>query len=107
MSAIFEYLSNMQQFVKAHPIISKIEPLQNEKHLILETIKLGPSPISFTYTVPLQMDNENSSILIKTAITKLTKVKMTFKQHQSHESTIIHDEINFNSILPLIDILQK
>lgn len=107
VSLVFESLTNMQKFVSVHPIIFKIEPLENNKYLIHERLKIACIPFSFTYFATVEGDKEKGLITIKATVFKLTKIEMQFQLKEKNNQTFVSETVNFKSPLPVETILKS
>jgi carbon monoxide dehydrogenase subunit G len=104
---VFDYLTDMQKFVSVHPVISKIEPMSGNRYLVHETLKLGPIPLSFTYTVTLESNMQNRTIVIRATVMKLTKIDMSYTLHPMAGCTKVEETIGFRSYLPIKSVMQN
>ncbi len=100
IDSVFDYLTDMQKFVSAHPVISKIDNSGNGSYLVHETLKLGFIPISFTYPVTIEKSNTDKTVSISATVFKLTRIKMKFVLKADGEHTFIEEDIYFKSPLP-------
>jgi carbon monoxide dehydrogenase subunit G len=103
----FEYLTDMQKFVSVHPVISKIDHLDNENYLVHETLQLGFIPFSFSYPVKIEKNKADKIVIIQATVFKLTKIEMKFVLTSDNDFTIIEEEIIFKSLLPVKFIMKK
>lgn len=106
ITLVYEYLTNMQKFVTVHPIIFKIEPLENNKYLVYERVKLGFIPFSFTYFATVEGDKEKGLITIKATVFKVTKIEMRFQLSSKNNQTLVSETVNFKSPLPIEPIMK-
>lgn len=106
VSLVFESLTNMQKFVSVHPIIFKIEPLENNKYLIHERLKIAFIPFSFTYVATVEGDKEKGLITIKATVFKVTKIEMRFQLSSKNNQTLVSETVNFKSHLPVEPIMK-
>lgn len=106
INQVFDYLTNMQKFVSVHPVISQIDNIGNENYVVHETLKLGFIPFSFTYPVNIEKNMDNRIVIIRATVFKLTKIEMKFVLTSDNDFTIIDEEINFKSPLPVKFIMQ-
>ena len=104
---VFDYLTDMQKFVSVHPVISKIELISGNRYLVHETLKLGPIPVSFTYTVTVESNLQNRTVVIRATVMKLTKIDMHYTLTQLSGQTRVEETIHFHSYLPVKSIMQK
>ncbi|MES2589871.1 MAG: SRPBCC domain-containing protein [Bacteroidota bacterium] len=104
---IFDYLTDMQKFVSVHPVITKIELLENNKYLVHETLKFGFLPISFTYYVTIESNLDEKIVIIRATVMKFTKIEMNFKLKTDQEFCIVEEKIQFKSPLPIKRIMQN
>jgi carbon monoxide dehydrogenase subunit G len=107
LTLVYEYLTNMQKFVTVHPIIFKIEPLENNKYLVYERLKLGFIPFSFTYVANVEGDKEKGLIIIKAIVFKVTKIEMRFQLSSKNNQTLVSETVNFKSPLPVETIMKS
>lgn len=98
---VFDHLTDMQKFVSVHPVISQIDPLGSENYLVHETLKLGFVPFSFTYPVTIEKSTLDKTVIIRASVFKLTKIEMKFTLRAEDGCTLIEEEIQFKSPLPV------
>lgn len=104
---VFDYLTNMQKFESVHPVISKIENTSDKTYLVHETLKFGFIPFSFTYPVTIENSISDKIIVIRAKVFKLTKIEMKFVLKADNGYTIIDEEIQFKSPLPIKFIMEN
>lgn len=103
----FDYLTNMKKFVSVHPVIYQIDTIGNENYLVHETLKFAFIPFSFAYPVTIEKSILDKKVTFRATIYKLTQIEMKFILTEDNKFTIIDEEINFKSILPLIFFMQN
>lgn len=104
---IFDYLTDMQKFVSVHPVISKIDKTGDERYLVYETLKFGFIPFSFTYPVTIEKNTIDKVVVIRATVMKMTKIEMKFVLKTDNDHTIIEENIQFRSPLPIKFIMQS
>lgn len=104
---IFDYLTDMQKFVSVHPVITKIDKTNNDSYLVYETLKFGFIPFSFTYSVTIESNFSDKSVIIRATVMKLTKIEMTFVLKAGKDFTVIEETIRFKSPLPVKSTMQS
>jgi carbon monoxide dehydrogenase subunit G len=104
---IFEYLTDMQKFTSVHPVISKIDSLRQNNFLVHETLKLGFIPFSFTYPVTIESNKEQKRIVMLATAMKINKIEMIYDIKEEKRGSVVHEEINFKSILPIKFIIER
>ena len=104
---ILDYLSTAQKFVAVHPIISKMEDLGNNFFLVHETLRLGPLPISFTYKVRIEKNEQAKTVFMKARVFGITNIHMQFNITQQAEGTTIEERIEFKTLFFLKPILKS
>ncbi|MEO7175127.1 MAG: hypothetical protein ABIV51_04755 [Saprospiraceae bacterium] len=104
---IFSYLSDMDKFVKVHPVIYKINTIGDNKYKAYETLKMGFLPITFNYSFTVEADPNTNAILIRATVMKLTTIEMTFTLSHQEGLTDIVETIQFRSVLPVKSIMRK
>jgi len=102
----FDYLTDMQKFVSVHPVIFQIDNTGNESYLVHETLKFGFIPFSFTYPVIIEKNIPDKKVTIRATVFKMTKIEMKFNLKAVNDFTVIDEEINFKSPLPIKFIMQ-
>jgi carbon monoxide dehydrogenase subunit G len=107
LDLVFGYLTDMQKFVSAHPVISQIDNIGSENYLVHETLKFGFILFSFTYPVTIEKNTIDKTVIIRATVFKLTKIEMKFVLRADNDYTIIDEEINFKSPLPVKFIMQS
>jgi carbon monoxide dehydrogenase subunit G len=103
----FDYLTDMQKFVLVHPVISHIDNTGNEGYLVHETLKFCFIPFTFTYPVTIEKNIVDKIVAIRATVFKLTKIEMKFVLKSENDFTIIDEEINFKSPLPIKFFMQS
>ncbi|QHT70769.1 hypothetical protein GXP67_31035 [Rhodocytophaga rosea] len=104
---IFDYLTDMQKFVSVHPVITKINPIENNTYLVYETLKIGFIPISFTYPVTVESNRVEKTITIRATVMRLTNIEMNFIIKEDKAFCIVEETIHFQSPLPLQSIMES
>jgi hypothetical protein len=97
----------MQKFVSVHPVISKIDKTGNDSYLVYETLKLGFIPFSFTYPVNIEKNSDGKVVVIRATVMKVTKIEMKFVLKTDKDHTIVEENIQFRSPLPIKFIMQS
>lgn len=97
----------MQKFVSVHPVISQIDNTGNESYLVHEKLKFGFIPFSFTYPVTIEKSIVDKKVIIRAIVFKMTKIEMKFDLKSENDFTIIDEEINFKSLLPVKCIMES
>jgi carbon monoxide dehydrogenase subunit G len=104
---IFEYLTDMRKFASVHPVISKIESLGQNKFLVYETLKLGFIPFSFAYPVSIESNKEQKKIVMHATVMKINKIEMIYDIKEDKGVSVVNEQINFKSILPIKFIMER
>lgn len=104
---IFECLTNMTKFVSVHPVIDKANYLGKGKYQIFETLKLGFLQISFTYSVIIACNYESKQVVMKAVVMNVVKIEMFFKITEANGYSLVSEELNFNTLLPIKSKMQK
>jgi carbon monoxide dehydrogenase subunit G len=103
---VFDYLTDMRKFVSVHPVIFQIDNTGNENYVVHETLKLGFIPFSFSYPVTIEKNVVDKKVTIRATVFKITKIEMKFNLMAEKGFTIIDEEINFKSSLPIKFIME-
>jgi carbon monoxide dehydrogenase subunit G len=104
---VFDHLTDMQKFVSVHPVISKIDNTSDKNYLVHETLKFGFIPFSFTYPLTIENNISDKIVVIRATVFKLTKIEMKFVLKADSGHTIIDEEIQFKSPLPIKFIMES
>ena len=104
---IFDYLTDMQKFVSVHPVIFQIDRIGNNSYLVHETLKFGFIPFSFTYPVTIEKHEVDKIVIIRATVMKLTKIEMKFVLKTEKDFTVVTENIQFKSLLPVKFIMQS
>lgn len=107
IDAVFSYLTDMQQFVSIHPVITNMDDLGKNHYLVHETLKLGFVPISFTYLAKIDSNFEDKTVIIQATVMKFTKITMTFRLRAKAGFSEIEETIVFKSPFPIKSIMQN
>ncbi len=105
---VYEYLTEAEKFVKAHPIIHKMEPLAaTNAYKVFETVKFGFIPYSFSYKATVNGNKEKNQVSILATVYKMTKIKMIFNLIPTESGCQVEEEILINSPLPIKSFMNK
>ncbi len=104
---IFDHLTDMQKFAAVHPVISKIENVNDDKYLVYETLKFGFIPFSFTYPVQVQKNENKKTVTFQAKVFKIINIEMLFHLKSEGDFTIITENINFKTMLPIKFVMKK
>ena len=104
---ITSYLTNMARFVTVHPVITKMKPLQQNNFLVYETIKAGFLSFSFTYPATVKVNEEGKAITMQATVMKLARITMVFNISECSGGTLIKEDINFHTWLPIKPIMRR
>jgi carbon monoxide dehydrogenase subunit G len=107
IDTVFDYLTNMQKFTSVHPVISKINMVSDGKYLVYETLKFGFIPFSFTYPVTIKFNYDNKTIEIFATVFNVTNIEMNYKLEVANGLTIITENIQIKSFLPIVRIMES
>lgn len=104
---IFEYLTDMQKFLKVHPIITQIDPTCNDSYIIHETLKFLFIPCSFTYPVTIESKPFEKIVIMRATIMKFTKIEITFVLKSYSDFTVVEENIQIQSPFPIQSIIHS
>jgi carbon monoxide dehydrogenase subunit G len=104
---IFDYLTDMQKFAFVHPVISKIEKTSDGMYLVHETLKMGFIPVSFTYPATVEYRPNESIVIIRATVMKLTTIEMAFLIKPESETTVVEEHIKIKSLLPVRKLMES
>lgn len=104
---IFDYLTDMQKYVSVHPVIYRIDKTGDDSYLVYETLKFLFIPFSFKYTVTIENNNVNEVVVMRATVMKWTKIEMKFVLKKECDSTVIDENIEFKSPLPIKFMMQR
>jgi carbon monoxide dehydrogenase subunit G len=104
---IFEYLTDMQKFVSVHPVITQIDEMGNDSYLVHETLNFGFIPFSFTYRISIEKNQFDQIIIIRGIVMKLTKIEMKFALKQDMDFTLVEENIQIKSLLPVKSMMES
>jgi carbon monoxide dehydrogenase subunit G len=102
---VFAYLIDMQKFSNVHPVISKISKTGIDSYLVHETLKFGFIPFSFTYPVKVESNEIEKTVIMKAIVMKMAKIEMHFELKPKGNYTIVSENINFETKLPIKPLL--
>jgi carbon monoxide dehydrogenase subunit G len=104
---VYEHLTDMEKFVKVHPVIYRIDHLSDKDYLIFEKLKFGFIPYSFTYYASVDGNRSEQTVTMKATVMKIIKIEMFYKIKTENDQTLVNETINFKSFLPVKFMMQK
>jgi len=105
-ATVISYLSDMNRFVSVHPVITKMKPVAGNKFIVHETSNAGLLPFSFRYLATVTADYKNKIITMQARVLKLARIHMVFIVSEHNGGSMIKEEINFHSWLPVKGIMK-
>jgi len=103
----FDYLTDMQKFVAVHGVITQIDNKEDGCYCFHETLKFGFIPFSFTYPVTVENNRQDKSITMRATLFKLIKIEMWFALTTDADCTIIEEQIQFSTMLPIKPMMER
>lgn len=107
VDTVFDCLSNMSKFVSVHPVINKINYLEEGKYMIFERLKCGFFFFSFSYPATIESNYAAKKITMKAVVMKLAVIEMCFSIKEMKNYSLVTEEIKFETVLPIQAILKK
>lgn len=107
VETVLEYLTNMDQFVLVHPVITGIDHIKGNNYLVHETLRILFIPLAFTYTVSVQSDVSKNSVLISAMVMGKTAIEMKYVLTGSTSDTMVNETIFFYAPFPVKWMLKK
>lgn len=104
---VFSFLSDMKKFQSAHPVIHNIDYVSKNKYKIHETLKFAFIPFSFTYPATVTYSNKRNQVVMEAIVKKLVHIRIEFNLTENNQTTLVKEEIQFKSILPVQFILKR
>lgn len=104
---VFSYLTDMQKFVSVHPVIYKIELLQNNQYLFFETLRIAFIPCSFSYPGTVEHDSSLQKVTMRAVVMKITKIEIVFHIQTRDNYTFVDEQVSCQSPLPVRFVMEK
>lgn len=104
---VLSYLTDMQLFYKAHPLISKIKILGSRSFVFYETIPIAGFKFHFSYPVIVKVQSKIMSVSLKSVILRLISVQMNFDIEEQHHRCVVHESVRIKSFLPVGFIMKR
>jgi carbon monoxide dehydrogenase subunit G len=105
VKTVGDFLSNPQLFVKIHPAIYKIEPIEGNRYRFFERFDLGIIPYAFSYIGTLNKVSDNQIIMTATVF-GVVKIYLQFDLSASENGTLVTETVVFKSFLPVRFIMK-
>ena len=97
----------MLKFVSIHPVIRKMDRLNEHDYLVHETVNVGPIPISFTYPATVVGSHDRQSVTMRATVLKIARIEMNFLIREIPTETLVEEEVVFACALPVEFIMQR
>ena len=102
---VFEYLTDMQKFVEVHPVIFKMDKINENEYLVYE--KLNYIPFPFKYKAVVEGNQAGDKVFIKATVMKIIHIRMSFDLLEMKEETKITENVDFRSFLPVHPVMRS
>jgi carbon monoxide dehydrogenase subunit G len=104
---VFDHLTDMQHFVKVHPIIYKIKTIGYNKYLIFERLDIFYMIFMVEYEAILRYNKTTNEVWIDAKIMGFLDIKAHFTLSASGHDTIVDEIVNVKSWLPVHFIIKR
>jgi hypothetical protein len=98
---ILDYLGDAQKFAQVHPIIYKIEELDENKYLAFERMPLGLFSIGISYPFSFRKKLAENTIIMYALVMKIAGIEISFEVQQEDGYCLVNEEVKFHSFLPI------
>jgi hypothetical protein len=98
---VFPYLTNTAKFVSVHPVVSNMKYLGDNKYQMFETLKLGVSPISSSYTAFIETCSEAKQVAMTATVMKMNTIKMVFDIIEIPGCAVVKETISIKTKWPV------
>ena len=107
IAVVFQFLTDVQQFVSVHPVIYRMEKTGENQYKVFERLTLGFIPYNFTYTATIENDSTQKTVSMKASVMKVIDIEMRFELSEEKEGTTVNETIHFASFLPIKSLMAK
>lgn len=104
---VFEQFSIAENFAKVHPVIYKMEKMEENNYKVHEKLKFIFIPVKFDYTTTLLPDKEKQMIVMNAVVKKKTKIDLKIVLKEQKGGTLITEEMELTTPLPIKKIFCK
>lgn len=104
---VFDYLTDMQKFVSVHPLITKMDCINQNQYKVYERVDTGLFPYSFTYIANVESNSEKKTVVINAVVMRITKIEMAFVIKQNGNYSEVVETVLINTFLPIKSLLKK
>lgn len=104
---VFDYLVDSKKFVSVHPVIFRMDKLEDNTYLVYEKLKFAFIPVTFKYHATVIADVNKNWVNINASVMGIVKIEIKFNLSTQNTSTIINEEVIFKSVLPIKFIMQQ
>ena len=104
---VFEYLTDMKKFVSVHPIIYQMDDLGESNYLVHEKLKLLYIPCTFRYKANVKGHAKGDHVRISAVVMGMVNIEMNFFLQEQADTTVVSEEVNFRSLLPVKPVMKK
>lgn len=102
---VHRFLTEPDKFVSVHPLIQKMTPIGVDEYKVYELINLGPLPYRFQYRA--RIHSSPDQILIRANVMGLTHIDMNFTLTSVPDGTLVEEDIQIRSLLPIKKLMHK
>ncbi len=99
------HLLDAAKFVAVHPLIYRMDAIGNQTFRVYEQVKFGFVPYRFTYTAVIK--HEADAVIIEATISRFTKLAMHFTFSSENHRTVINEQLQIESPLPIHRFMQR
>jgi hypothetical protein len=91
----------MEKFVAVHPVITRVDHVEDDNYLLYETLGIWIISFSFSYPVNIKINADKKLVVMDAWVMRLVKIEMNFLLRELNGITLVEEEIHFNTWLPV------
>ena len=103
----FEFLSDVEKFVKIHPIIYKAKPLGSNEYLFFEKLSVLFFPVTVSYKATIVANSDKKTVIMVASVMGILKINIVFEIFEKDQGCKIVETVNFETRLPIIPLIEK
>lgn len=108
LEVVLHALTDPSAFVRVHPVITKMDALDNNRFRVHETVNLlGFIRYSFCYYATVTQHRPENVVKISASVMKVTKIDMCFRLSEKYGATQVDETITWRSPLPVGLVLKR
>lgn len=96
-SLVYDHLADAQKFSAIHPVIYKVQQLNEEEYKFYECLRIFNIPFRFTYLVNIRPQPEKQRIEMSSEVKRGVHLRLDFSLSSVNDKTVVEEKVHIKA----------